>query len=240
MTDAYHAIFDKKQTILVVMAHPDDLDAMCGGTVARLCADGKKVISVKVTTGNRGSRDSTINPEELAKTRAAEDTAAMKALGVQQSVSLGFDDGTITNSEKVIKAIAYQIRKYQPELIITTNPENVLIHKAPGVNWVNHRDHRNVAMSAVDAAYPFSRDRCFFTEQFDDPTIQPSKCNEMLFVDSWSGIDEVTIEIASFTDQKLQAISCHKSQFNIESAKHAFNFFTTNGTHETFRHIVFG
>lgn len=221
------------------MAHPDDLDVMCGGTIARLCADGKKVISVKVTTGNRGSQGSDIKPEDLAKIRANEDAEAMKALGVSESVSLGFDDGSVTQSEDVIKAIALQIRKFQPDLIFTTNPTDVIVHRSAGQNHVNHRDHRNVAINTVDAAYPFSRDRAFFAEQFDDPNIQPSTCNEMLFVDSWSGIDEVKINISGFENKKLQAIECHKSQFAKESAKEAYDLFTKGGNTEIFRHIVF-
>lgn len=237
--DAYNQIFDNKKTILVVMAHPDDMDVMCGGTIARLCADGKKVISVKVTTGNRGSRDSTITPDELAKKRAQEDANAMHVLGVHQSVTLGLDDGAVTNSTQVIEKIAYQIRKHQPDLIITTNPEQVLIHRGPGQNHVNHRDHRNVAVSTVDAAYPFSRDHAFFTQQFDDPAIKPSTCSEMLFVDSWDGIDEVSINIEGFTDKKRQAIECHESQFTKQSAKQAMDMFAPNPTIEKFRHLIF-
>ncbi|HEU5187679.1 MAG TPA: PIG-L deacetylase family protein [Candidatus Saccharimonadales bacterium] len=237
--DQYEQIFANKQTILVVMAHPDDLDAMCGGTVARLCADGKKVVSVKVTTGNRGSQDSTIAPQELAKIRAQEDAKAMKVLGVHQSVSLGLDDGTVTNSQEVIEKIAYQIRTFQPDLIMTTNPEHVVIHRGPGKNHVNHRDHRNVAISTVDAAYPFSRDRAFFAEQFKDSGLRPSTCNEMLFVDSWDGTDEVTVSIKGYEAQKRAAIASHKSQFTEQSAHDVFNYFTREGHQEVFRHIVF-
>lgn len=237
--DDYSKIFGNKQTILVVMAHPDDLDVMCGGTIARLCADGKKVISVKVTTGNRGSRDSNITATALAKTRAQEDANAMQALGVHESINLGLNDGSVTNSSEVIERIAYQIRKHQPDLIITTNPEQIVVHRGPGQNHVNHRDHRNVAISTVDAAYPFSRDRAFFSDQLDDPAIKPSTCYEMLFVDCWDGIDEVNVSIAGFEQQKQRAITCHASQFTKESAEQAFAFYTKNGQTETFRYLVF-
>ena len=152
--DKYQEIFNNKQTIMVIMAHPDDLDVFCGGTVARLVADGKKVISIKVTSGNRGSQDTDVTPEALAETRLNEDAAAMKALGVspENSINLGVDDGTVENSLSIIERLAYLIRKYQPQLIITTNPEPIIVRHSSGNNWINHRDHRNTAMCALDAA----------------------------------------------------------------------------------------
>lgn len=43
IVDSYTKIFRDKQRILVVFAHPDDLELYCGGTVARLIGDGKKL-----------------------------------------------------------------------------------------------------------------------------------------------------------------------------------------------------
>ncbi|HSE29613.1 MAG TPA: PIG-L deacetylase family protein [Candidatus Saccharimonadales bacterium] len=241
--DDYDQIFGDKKTVLVVTAHPDDLDAMCGGTVARLTADGKRVISIKTTTGNNGSRDSKISPAFLAKKRQTEDARAMKTLGLdpRDSVNLGFDDGSIENSKEVVERISYYIRKFQPQIIITLNPEKILISKQ-GKTWVNHRDHRNTAAATVDATYPFSRDLSFFAKQFDDPKIKPSKCNEILFADYCPGEKQVKIKIDDFTGQKQKALESHASQFNEEAVKDVMNIYSvkqSDSTFESFRHVSF-
>lgn len=233
--DDYNKIFSNKQTILVVTAHPDDLDVMCGGTVARLCADGKKVISVKATDGNRGSGDKTISPEMLAKTRANEDAKAMATLGVHESISLHIDDGAVAANDALIEQIAFQIRKHQPDIVITLNPEAIFMQDSAGKTWVNHRDHRNVAQATVDAVYPFSRDRSFFSEQFAQG-VKPGACNELLILESWASSNS-TINIADVAQTKLKAIRAHESQFSKESAQKAFDMYTTNNA-ESFRHII--
>src|SRR5674476_115869 len=137
--DSYSQIFSGKATVMVIMAHPDDLEVFCGGTVARLIADGKKVVSIKLTAGNRGSKDNSISIGDLAKQRLKEDATAMAVFGIapEDSVNLMINDGEVENSLDIIGKVAYQIRKFQPDLIITTNPENVIIRHSPGTNWVN-------------------------------------------------------------------------------------------------------
>lgn len=244
VADAYDRIFKDKQTIMVVMAHPDDMEVMAGGTVARLVADGKKVISVKVTTGNRGSRGAVIPMDELAKIRAAEDAESMKVLGIppEHSVNLGVNDGEVENSFDLIGKISLQIRKFQPDLIITFNPEDIIIRHGAGRTWVNHRDHRLTGVSAIDAAYPFSRDRSFFPEQFEQPGIEPAHCAEFLLADCWSGLDEVLIDVTNYVDVAKKATLCHKSQMDEKEVDITKAFFTTHdnadGAHEKFRHVV--
>src|SRR5688572_22562648 len=112
--DSYHKIFKNKQVAMVVMAHPDDLDAYCGGTVARLVADGKKVIALKLTAGNRGSQGRDVSTEQLATIRLNEDAEAMKTLGVKSEhcFNLEIGDGEVENSLKIIEQISYYIRKF--------------------------------------------------------------------------------------------------------------------------------
>jgi LmbE family N-acetylglucosaminyl deacetylase len=242
--DSYEEIFKNKQTIMVVMAHPDDLEVFCGATVARLLHDGKRVISVKITSGDKGTKNKAISPNDLAAKREREDAAAMQSLGIPQtdSIFLHEEDGAIEDSLETITKIAYLIRKFQPELIITTNPENIIIRREQGVNWINHRDHRNAAACALDAAYPYSRDRAFFTEQFDDPAIKPGNCTEFLIADSWDGTDEVLIDASEFVEAKQAALQCHESQLDAEGAAEYAHSFTTHnnvpGAYEKFRYVI--
>lgn len=241
--DSYHKIFSNKQTIMVIMAHPDDLEAFCGATVARLVADGKRVISIKITSGNRGSKGASISPAKLAQARREEDAASMRLLGVppEDSIHLMFNDGEVENSLTIIEKLALQIRTYQPELIITTNPEHVIVRHSPGTSWINHRDHRNAAMCAIDAAYPYSRDSLFFPEHFDQG-VCAGQCMEFLIADSWDNIDEVFIDAKGFLDKKLACIRCHKSQMTEASSQRQFDLYTRhngiNGAYEKFRHVI--
>jgi LmbE family N-acetylglucosaminyl deacetylase len=244
LIDSYSLVFAEKQTVMVIMAHPDDLEVFCGGTVARLIADGKKVISVKTTTGNRGSKNTVVSLEDLTSRRLAEDANAMAVFGIppEHSVNLMINDGEVGNSLDVIGKLAYQIRKFQPELIITTNPENVIVRHSPGTNWVNHRDHRLTAMSAIDAAYPYSRDRSFFPDHFKEDDLLPAHCTEFLIADSWSGVDEVLIDVASYIETTKKAMVCHASQVDETYVDNSIQFFTTHenvqGAYEKFRHVV--
>ncbi|HSX35322.1 MAG TPA: PIG-L deacetylase family protein [Patescibacteria group bacterium] len=243
-TDAYAKIFSDKKTVMVVMAHPDDLEVFCGGTVARLVADGKTVISVKLTSGNRGSKDTEVSLDALARQRLAEDANSMAVFGIppERSVNLLINDGEVENSLEVIGKIAFLIRKFQPELIITANPENVIVRHSEGTNWVNHRDHRLTATSALDAAYPYSRDRSFFPQHFNDSSLRPANCTEFLIADSWTGVDEVLIDVANFIGTAKKAMLCHTSQVDAAYVKNSVEFFTThdntNGVHEKFRYVI--
>lgn len=241
--DDYAKIFSDKSVVMVVMAHPDDLDVFCGGTVARLIADGKRVITVKLTSGDRGCRGENTSPEALAARRANEDALATAALGIPaaDSINLGLTDGSVDNSLEVIGRIAYVIRRYQPEIIITTNPEVAFVGTARGRGWVNHRDHRYTALSAVDAAYPYSRDLSFFPEHFDNPQIKPGRCDEFLIVDGWSSDDDVAIEISGYLDGKSAAVRSHRCQFDDAKATRmiaAYTEKTSAGAFERFRHVV--
>lgn len=242
--DSYNNVFANKRVVMVIMAHPDDLEVFCGGTVARLIRDGKTVISVKVTTGNRGSKDRRVSLKSLSAQRLAEDAKAMQALGIapEHSVHLLLNDGEVENSIEVIGMLVFQVRTFQPDIIITTNPEDVIVRHSPGTNWVNHRDHRLTAMSALDAAYPYSRDRSFFPEQFDQPGIRPAHCTEFLIADSWSGVDEVLIDVAGFTEIAKQAMLCHNSQVDEAYVENSVDFFTTHegckGSYEKFRYVI--
>lgn len=81
--DYFSEIFDTKQRILVVMAHPDDAEIMCGGTIARLAAAGKQVRVIKMTNGNKGSRQNQVAEADLVKQRIDEDASGLSSLGVK-------------------------------------------------------------------------------------------------------------------------------------------------------------
>lgn len=245
ITDSYQKIFGNKSKIMVVTAHPDDLEIMCGGLLARLIADGKTVRSVKVTTGDMGSRQNKITQEELKSAREIEDTEAMMSLGIksEDNIYLNLPDGKVENTVENIGKIAEQIRLFQPELIICHNPEISIVRFDSENSWFNHRDHRMTGQLTFDAAYPYSRDLLFFPEHFKNPQAQSWACSEFLVVDNYGHPDSVFIEITDFVEKRVVAQALHKTQYDRESAQEMADFFTKSWdpegkkNYETFRYV---
>lgn len=242
MQDSYSKIFDSKTNIMFVFAHPDDAEIYCGGLIARLVLDGKKVKLVKMTTGNKGSRGQKITEKELAQTRESEDQAALKTLGLTlaDSINLNLGDGEIENNLTTIGLLVKEIRTFKPDLIVTHNPEKTLIRDLDGGYYVNHRDHRHTAEVMVDAAYPYSRDLLFYPEHIKDGLLGHS-CSEFLFVDSWGHQDAVYIDITDQAEIRTKAIACHKSQYSPDHAQGSTDFFAPEvegKRYEQFRYVV--
>ncbi len=243
MTDSYEKIFGNKQRILFVMAHPDDAEIYAGATIARLIADKKDVRIVKMTYGNKGSRQENISEAALIEQRTVENTNAMKALGIkpENDIFLDISDGEVDNSLNTIGKIVRQIRLFKPDILITHNPEDAIINFDKDVNWVNHRDHRNTGKSALDAAYPYSRDILFFPEQLAEPGVESHTVTEFLFVDYYNHSETIAIDVTGFTETRTNAIAAHSSQYTKEGAQDSTDFFTSIELplrYERFRYVI--
>lgn len=241
-TDSFDQIFGNKSKIMLVMAHPDDTELYAGGTIARLLAAGKQVISIKMTLGNKGSRQEQISELELSNLREREDREAMKVLGIkdENNVYLGLGDGEVENKLENIGKLALQIRLFQPDIVITHNCEDVVIKFDAENSWVNHRDHRNTGLLAVDASYPYARDILFFPEHFKNPKAKSHSVTEFLFVDSYTHPDSVAFEMTDFVDIRVKAHACHSSQYTKEAAQDSADFFTLQPDgkrYEKFRYV---
>lgn len=241
--DSFKKVFDGKSRVMVVFAHPDDAEIFAGGTIARLIESGIVVRVVKMTSGNRGSRQEKISKSELGSVREREDKQSMKVLGVkdEDNIYLRIDDGEIENDIETIGKIAKQIRIFKPDLIITHNPEDVVIRFDKETFWINHRDHRHTGKSAIDAAYPYSRDLSFFPEQLKEKGVSSHTTTEFLLVDYWEGLDLVYIDVKDQLPKKVGALSRHKSQYSVKDATSSSEFFTKmsgDKFFERFRYVV--
>lgn len=240
--DDFKRIFSGKKRVLAVMPHPDDTELYCGGTVARLVAEGKRVRVVKMTFGDKGCQTNKITGRELKSIREKEDRLAMKALGIEKedNIYLGIGDGEIEHNMETIGKIVYQIRVFQPELIITTNPEHKIIRYGKDINWVNHRDHINCANVTLDASYPYSRDILFFESQFKDKLVKAHICREFFLTDYYDHPDLISIDVSKHLETRIKAHAMHKSQYSLEDARKSADFFTRreNGFFERFRYVL--
>ena len=243
MQDSYNKIFKSVNKILVVLAHPDDAEIYAGGTIARLIADGKEVRIIKMTNGNKGSRQEAISEKRLAEIRIQEDLKAASLLKVksENNIYLNFGDGEVNTSMITIEKLVFQIRKFQPDLIITHNPEDFIVKFNSGNNWVNHTDHRSTGQATIYAAYPYSRDILFFPEHFKNKTIKSHSTLKFLLVDYYNHEDTIAIDISNFKNIRTNAIACHSSQYDFSAAEESTNFFTkldnSGKNYERFRYV---
>jgi LmbE family N-acetylglucosaminyl deacetylase len=225
ITDSYNQIFGNKNSVLVVMAHPDDNEIICGGIVARLLDEGKKVRLVVMTNGGKGFQDRVdVTEKEFAKIRVGEQSAAGRDLGLPEEENFNLDilDGELENTLENIGKVVFHIRQFKPDIIITQNPYDVINTFSDDVHWVNHRDHRATASIVLDATYPYSRDRGFFPEHFSKSGLAPHTVSELLFSDSYSYPDVLYFDVTEYIDKKKAALLQHKSAFPSETVEEEF------------------
>src|SRR5262245_6973579 len=189
--------------ILVVTAHPDDPEFGAGGTIAKFVREGREVVYVIVTSGNKGSADRRITPERLARIRKDEQQNAARALGVECVEFLGYEDGELEDTRQLRLDITRQIRRWRPGLIIAQSPDRTY---ANFHGW--HRDHRITGGAVLDCVYPLARDHLSFPELL--PEYEPHAVSEVYLI-QWEA-PRLLVDITDTMDRKLEAIARHASQ----------------------------
>lgn len=185
---------------MIISAHPDDAEFGVAGSVAHWISEGKQVVYIICTSGDKGSSDPEMAPDRLADIREDEQKKAAALLGVQEVVFLKYPDQGLEDTPGFREHIVRMIRIYQPEIIVTSDPYRKYI-------W--HRDHRITGQVVLDAVYPFARDRMAYPKMIQEG-ILPHKVKEIWF---W-GTEDINcrIDITGTMDKKLKALFCHKSQ----------------------------
>ena len=138
---------------MVIVAHPDDAEFLCGGTVAKWVADGWEVHYMLTTSGDMGSKDPEMTREKLGKIREKEQEAACKVLGAKEVIFLRYPDGFVEDTAEMRGRIVRELRRLKPHTVITWNPFRTTF---------THRDHRLTGQAAVDAVFPLARDPLAF------------------------------------------------------------------------------
>ncbi|GAI70209.1 unnamed protein product [marine sediment metagenome] len=160
----------KQAQVMVVTPHPDDAEFGVAGTVARWAGEGKDVVYVVCTNGDKGTNDPTMKPEELAKIREEEQLAAANLLGVREVVFLRHPDQSLEDTAEFRKEIVRLIRMYRPETVVTA---------APYRRYIWHHDHRITSRVTLDAVFPYARDHLAYPDLLEQG-LQPHKVKEVL------------------------------------------------------------
>lgn len=192
---------------MVVVAHPDDAEFGCSGTVAKWCRLGWEVVYVLCTDGSKGTEDREISSERLIEIRKQEQIDAGKILGLKDVMFLGYPDGYLQPSLELRRDISREIRRWKPDVLITTNPRRDLL----GSGYIGHPDHFAAGEAAMSAVYPAARDHLTFPELLDEG-FETHKVREVwvnMFgdnADKYNPLEEVDV------DTSIAALHAHTSQ----------------------------
>ena len=186
--------------MMVFTPHPDDAEYGVAGTAARLAAEGKQVVYVVCTNGDKGTSDINVKPEELAEIREKEQLAAAELLGVREVVFMRYPDQGLEDTPEFRKEIVRLIRMYQPETVVTADPYR---------RYIWHRDHRITGQVVLDAVFPYARDIHAYPDLIEEG-LQPHRVREILL---WGSEEpDYRSDITGTFDVKIAALRCHKSQ----------------------------
>jgi LmbE family N-acetylglucosaminyl deacetylase len=190
--------------ILVVAAHPDDVDFGLAGTIATWTDAGIEVIYCIVTNGDAGGSDPSVSRADMAVLRQAEQTAAAKCVGVNDVRFLGYPDGRVEPSLDLRRDLARVIRQVRPDRVTCPSPERNYA-RIPA----SHPDHRAVGAATLDAVYPDARNPFAFPELAADG-LEPWTVHQVWI----SGSPQPTefVDVTGTFDRKIAALRAHESQ----------------------------
>jgi LmbE family N-acetylglucosaminyl deacetylase len=194
--------FDEVERLIIVAAHPDDLETICGGTVAMLARRGVRITSVNCTLGDIGTQDAATTRPAVATTRLTEAEEAARILGIEQVVSLGHHDGELEADLETRAQIARLYRVIQADTLWTFDPF-----------WAGqiHPDHRAAGQAALDAYMP-AKMPLYRPEQLREPGAGLGRL-QRVFLFSTSRDPDIFVDVGPVYETKLAACMAHRSQF---------------------------
>jgi LmbE family N-acetylglucosaminyl deacetylase len=191
--------------VLVIVAHPDDVDFGAAGTVARWTDAGIEVVYCLVTDGAAGGSDPGISRADMAVLRRYEQTEAAGRVGVHDLRFLGYPDGRVEPSLELRKDLARVIRQVRPDRVLCPSPERD--YARPGIS---HPDHRAVGSAALDAVYPDARNPFAFPDLTADEGLEAWTVREVWI----NGTSAPThyVDVTGTFPRKIAALRAHVSQ----------------------------
>jgi LmbE family N-acetylglucosaminyl deacetylase len=187
---------------LCILAHPDDAEFYCAGTVLKMTSRGVVVDFVLATSGDKGTRDATKSRAKVARTREREQESAAELLGAKRVVFLRHPDAELVESLELREEFVREIRASKPDVLMTFDP-NVL--------YRYHPDHRVVGRVALDAAFPSAR----------DPLTYPKAGPPHETAEAWcfaTPDPNLEVDVTDVVDRKIQARLAHASQTSSPAA----------------------
>lgn len=179
--------------ILAIVAHPDDAELSCSGTLMLAKEQGKTTGIVDLTRGELGTRGT---PE----IRSQEAAAAADILGLDVRESLDLGDGFFDQSRESLIEIIRVIRKYRPKVLLTNAVSD------------RHPDHGRGSELVSRACFLAGLEKI---ETDESGTAQsPWRPAEIFHIIQFRYMNpDFVVDISTVFDRKLEAIKAYKSQF---------------------------
>ncbi|GDX32553.1 GlcNAc-PI de-N-acetylase [Actinomycetes bacterium] len=191
--------------VLVITAHPDDVDFGAAGTVAGWVAQGITVTYCIITDGDAGGADPNVPRGAIAGIRQGEQRAAGAVLGVTDIRFLGYRDGELTVSHDLRRDLSRVIRQVRPERVLMQSPDR---------NWkriyASHPDHLAAGEAAIFAIYPDARNPFAHTALLQDEGLADWAVPEVWVMGSPT--PNHYVDVTDRFDIKLAALLAHTSQ----------------------------
>jgi LmbE family N-acetylglucosaminyl deacetylase len=193
------------ESAMAIVAHPDDIEYSCAGTLARWAKAGARICYVLCTSGDVGIDEPGMTRAQASAIREAEQFEAAKIAGVGEVIFLREPDGMLIPTLELRKKLVREIRRFRPEVVVCGDPTIVWA----GADYINHPDHRAAATAALDAVFPAAGQPNLFEELAQEGLTahKPRK----VYVTTWDGAD-IYVNIEETIDIKIQALRAHKSQ----------------------------
>jgi LmbE family N-acetylglucosaminyl deacetylase len=192
------------ERVLVVTAHPDDVDFGAAGTIATWTDAGVDVAYCVVTDGDAGGFDPSIPRHEIGPMRRREQTAAAKEVGVDELHFLGYPDGRLEVTLDLRRDIARVIRMVRPQRVLCQSPERNF-HRI----FASHPDHLAAGEAALCAVYPDARNEFTFTDLMDEG-LRPWTVPEVWIMGG--PCPDRAVDVTDQIERKVRALLCHESQ----------------------------
>lgn len=198
------------ERILVVTAHPDDVDFGAAGSVATWTDQGVVVTYCVATDGDAGGFDPAVPRADVPAIRRAEQTAAAAVVGVRDVRFLGYPDGRLQPTLELRRDIARVIRQVRPQRVVGASPVRDFqrIH-------ASHPDHLAAGEAALAAVYPDARNPFAFPELLAEGH-EPWTVDEVWLMATPT--PDVFVDVTDALDRKVQALLCHHSQMTDPAA----------------------
>ena len=155
--DALETLDESWERALCVVAHPDDMEFGAAAAVARWTGQGKAVAYCMVTSGEAGIDG--MGPDECRRVREAEQIESARIVGVSSVEFLGLPDGVLEYGVQLRAAIAREVRRFRPDIVITSNFRDTW-----GGRNLNQADHIATGRAVLDAVRD-AGNRWVFNEQ---------------------------------------------------------------------------
>lgn len=192
------------ESVLVVTAHPDDVDFSAAGSIASWTDAGIDVSYCICTSGEAGGSDRSMTRLAMADLREEEQRVAANVVGVNDVTFLRYPDGRLEPTLELRRDISRVIRRFRPQRVLAQSAERNSQHV-----YANHPDHLAAGAAALAAVYPDARNPFAHPELLDEGW-EPWSVTEVYLMTAVN--PDTFVDITDTVERKVKALRSHVSQ----------------------------